>query len=261
MPLARISGGTLGATSSGAGEFGFTSTRPPPPSSDHSSRAPRSRSTLCCGNDDLELLLGDPAVTLVGVGERLEIEVVDERAALDATHLEPQRERSGVGLLSDRLGHHLVRLGGESHERCRRRRGLEVIGLGSHGGQSTGRREGADPGTTRPSASRVALFPSLKCRGALRSANESSFGGGRGEAVRAISWWRCLAYRRRRGGRRYRAHSHCVLARGCGDHDHRHRRRRRGGTPATALRHTNDGTGLHVARPHGKPPPSVVLSW
>ena len=49
MPLARISGGTLGAASSGVGVLGLTSTRPPPPSSDHSSRAPRRRSTLAAG--------------------------------------------------------------------------------------------------------------------------------------------------------------------------------------------------------------------
>ena len=71
MPLARISGGTLGEASSGVGVFGFTSTRPPPSASDHSSRRPETVDAVG-RDDDLELVLRVAGVPFVGVGEGLE---------------------------------------------------------------------------------------------------------------------------------------------------------------------------------------------
>ena len=71
---------------------------------------------------------------LVRVGEGLEVQVVDEGAGLDAAHIS-QAEGVRVGLLSDRVPHDLVRLGGECHDGGR---GLEIFGRRCHGLQSTG---------------------------------------------------------------------------------------------------------------------------
>ena len=73
-------------------------------------------------------------VTLVGVGDGLEVEVVDERALLHAAHLEPQGQASRVGLLSDRLLHDLERLGRQGHDGGGR---LEIFGGRCHDDKST----------------------------------------------------------------------------------------------------------------------------
>ena len=97
MPLARTSGGTPGEASSGVGVLGLTSTRPPPSASDHSSRAPRRRSTLPDGMTTSSSSWAWRGVALVGVGHGLEVEVVDEGPLLHAAHLEPQGQVAGSG--------------------------------------------------------------------------------------------------------------------------------------------------------------------
>ena len=81
-------------------------------------------------------------VSLVGVGDRLEEEVVDERSRLHAAHLEPESEAAGFGLVVDGLLDHLVRLRGKADDRCR---DLDVLGARCHGEQSTAPHASVDP--------------------------------------------------------------------------------------------------------------------
>ena len=90
MPLASTSGGTPGAASSGRRRVRVDQ---------HEAATallgplePGAAQAVDAGgrHDDLELVLGVPGIALVGVGGRLEVEVVDEDARLHAAHLEPQ---------------------------------------------------------------------------------------------------------------------------------------------------------------------------